>query len=49
MNSIDQGLLAAEILRVAPPVKLVNFDINKDGVHNSLDQGMQAGRFGKCP
>jgi hypothetical protein len=49
VSSIDQGLLASEILRVPPPSKLVNFDVNKDGVLNSFDQGIQAGRFGKCP
>jgi hypothetical protein len=49
VNSIDQGLLASEILRVAPPAKLVNFDVNKDGAVNSIDQGVQGSRMGKCP
>jgi hypothetical protein len=50
VNSGDQGLLAAEMLRAAPQSeKLVNFDITKDGIINSGDQGVQASRFGKCP
>jgi hypothetical protein len=49
VNSGDQGLLAAEFLRVPPPAKLTNFDLNKDGFVNSGDQGVMASRLGACP
>jgi hypothetical protein len=49
VTSIDQGLLAAELLRVPPPAKLRNMDLNRDGTINSLDQGFLASRIGACP
>jgi hypothetical protein len=49
VNSGDQGMLAAELLRVPPPSKLLNFDLNKDGTINSGDQGQMASRLGACP
>jgi hypothetical protein len=49
VSSIDQGILAAELLRTPPPPKLTNMDFNKDGVISSIDQGYQASRFGSCP
>jgi hypothetical protein len=49
VNSGDQGLLAAELVRTPPPAKLTNFDINKDGIINSGDQGTMASRLGACP
>jgi hypothetical protein len=38
-------------VRTPPPPKLVDFDLNKDGVLNSGDQGMQSSFAvpGKCP
>jgi N-acetylneuraminic acid mutarotase len=48
VNSGDQLLLAQEIIRTAPPPKLLNFDMNKDGGVNSGDQLVQAGRIGAC-
>lgn len=52
VNSGDQGLLAAEMLRAVPQAsKLANFDMNKDGAINSGDQGFQDNKAipGKCP
>jgi hypothetical protein len=52
VNSGDQLLLSQEMMRVPPPAKLVNFDINKDGAINAGDQLMQALLImppGQCP
>jgi hypothetical protein len=38
MNAGDQLLLGQEIVRIPPPAKLSNFDLNKDGSVNSGDQ-----------
>lgn len=49
VNVADMGLLSAEIVRAAPPPKLVNMDMNKDGVLNPADSGFVASKFGACP
>ena len=48
VNSSDQLLMALEMLRMPPPPKLRNIDLNKDGNLNSLDQLFMALRFGLC-
>jgi hypothetical protein len=48
VSSIDQGLLASEIIRAVPPPHARNVDLNKDGVANAIDLGMQASVFGPC-
>jgi CSLREA domain-containing protein len=52
VNAGDQLLLAQEIVRVPPPAKLVNFDLNKDGSVSSGDQLLMAFFIsppGQCP
>ncbi|MBI5289411.1 MAG: hypothetical protein HY873_10625 [Chloroflexi bacterium] len=49
VNAGDQLLLVMEILRVPPPAKLRNFDINKDGAVNAGDQLLMIKFFGPCP
>jgi hypothetical protein len=52
INAGDQLLLAQEIVRVPPPAKLVNFDLNKDGSVSSGDQLLMAFFIsppGQCP
>jgi hypothetical protein len=49
VNVADMGLLAAEISRPAPPAKISNMDLNKDGAWNPADSGYLASRFGACP
>jgi hypothetical protein len=48
VNSGDQLFLVLEILRIPPPPKTVNFDLNKDGAVNSGDQLFLVQRFGGC-
>ncbi len=48
VNSGDQLFLVLEIIRIPPPPKTVNFDLNKDGGVNSGDQLFQVLRFGPC-
>lgn len=50
VNSGDQLYLAQEYLRaLGGATPLVNFDINKDGVINSIDKLVMAFNFGPCP
>jgi polyhydroxybutyrate depolymerase len=42
VNAGDQLLLSQEIIRIPPPAKLVNFDLNKDGSISSGDQLLMA-------
>lgn len=49
INSGDQLLLVQEYLRIPPPAKLANYDLNKDGGINSGDQLFLVLRFGTCP
>lgn len=48
VNSGDQLFLVLEIIRVPPPPKTLNFDMNKDGGVNSGDQLFLVQRFGGC-
>ncbi len=45
----DQLLLVLEIMRIPPPAKLRNFDLNKDGAVNAGDQLFMVQFFGMCP
>jgi hypothetical protein len=49
VSSGDQLLIVTEILRIPPPPKLANFDLNKDGVISSADQLFMLKQFGPCP
>jgi hypothetical protein len=52
VNAGDQLLLSQEIVRVPPPAKLVNFDLQKDGAVNAGDQLLMAFFIsppGQCP
>ena len=49
VNVGDVGMVVSEIARVGGPPKIVNLDINKDGVHNIADRGIVASLFGACP
>jgi hypothetical protein len=52
VNAGDQLLLAQELVRVPPPPKLANIDLNKDGTISSGDQLLQAlfiTPAGQCP
>jgi hypothetical protein len=51
VNPGDQALLSSEVVRVPPPPRLANLDLNKDGAVNPGDQAFQSNRAlsGKCP